>query len=547
MKHNFLRILGLIFLSVLVCGFVFAQISKSQIVPWDEGGYFWQAYEIREGFINGGLAGFWDASKTQVYYPFFQSWYLILMSSILGFGIESIRLANILLLVPATVLIWLLSRELIQKRISFSFIPVFLLLSSPMILFLFSNILKESFGITLTLLSFWLYFKARQTQNYIFFFLTGITLSAIIFTKYNYGVLAIVPIVAEAVIWCLTKKQKGFWAFQAWLFIPLIILSYMWLFLPYRNLPTFMHVLFNNYQVQVNIADASTLGHILYYPQEIFFSYIVNPTVAIFVILGFFYSLKNWRDGRVRVLFFLFLLNLFLGTRNIGNNQGRYIATSVPALFILAGLGLHLLYDRYSSNLRKNLHLKTTILSILGISLFFLVQSLTNFPNQIRATGSHQIGTPIFYEKIHNVDDRFDFNITHWPRQIPGKEELAGQTIDDVFEFIFSSTDLSAGFNLLTPINELNPGLFNTKIALKKKELGIATTLTPTEIYDVILQVTPNSRFDNLDYRRSTKKASDALSWEIANIPPVAKKYFPYLGIEVIILNDKEIQQSDKK
>ncbi|MDP3888903.1 MAG: hypothetical protein Q8Q24_02550, partial [bacterium] len=289
MQKNKVIVLVILLVSVLTSFFIYNQISLTQITFWDEGGYLWQAYVLRHALLDGGWIGLWNASRQEVYYPFLQSWYYIFTSSFLGFSIESLRLANVFLFIPSTILIWFISNELIPKKTFFKLIPTFLFITSPMIIFFFSNAMKEGSGITLTLLSLWLYFQARKKEKTYLFLLTSLSLLALFFTKYNYGVLVIAAIFAESAISSLRQIGKSkFWQNQLSLFGPLFLGFFFWAFYPYKNFATIWIVLQNKFQVNFN--DTTPLGHALYYPTEVAFSYLLNPWLMTLAGFGFLWS-----------------------------------------------------------------------------------------------------------------------------------------------------------------------------------------------------------------------------------------------------------------
>lgn len=175
-------------------------------MAWDESGYIWQAYAARTVFISNWFGGLWDVSKYQIAYPFLQSWYLGFMSLFLGFSVNSVRLASVLLLIPAAILMWSISRMIIPQRNVLRLLPVFLFLTSPMMAYYFSTAMKEGLGTVLTLLCFYLYFRAKAKSSPFFYLLTSLSLFILFLTKYNYAVLVAVPLAAESV-WSILRGK----------------------------------------------------------------------------------------------------------------------------------------------------------------------------------------------------------------------------------------------------------------------------------------------------------------------------------------------------
>lgn len=521
-------------LSLVVIFFVFQNISQPQLVTWDEAGYLWHGYQIHQAIKKGNWLDFFKLSQNQFYYPFFQSWYLGFTALFLGYTIESARLMSLLLLLPTIILVWLLGQELVKKNSWVAFLGVGFILSSPLILFYFSTAMKESLGLVLTLVCLWFYFQARKRKHRWLFFLTGFWVLILTLTKYNYGLLVLLALLTESFIWLILEKKyrdKDYWLNLGGLFLPIVLGMSYWLFVPTNNFSWFWEIIQNKWQV--NLYETTTLGHLLYYPFELAFSYSFSWLAFIILLIGFIWGLRSWRDFKVRTLILFFLINFFLAGKHMANNQARFIFTSVPAFFLVGSLGLSQLYPYARKFFSRSFYLGL-FAPFLLMAVIILLKDLLILPQMIRPTGSHQIESAVFYEQDYQNLWRFDFNRNNWPK-IPAKPD--GERVENMFEFIFNNIDLSKGVSLIGQANEFSPDLFRFYLA-KTREEGLRLRENGYQEYIVVLEVQPSGRFDTLDYRRANLWTADVAK-KVLSEPSFTffnTKTFEDLGIKITIL-----------
>lgn len=516
MKVLFLIILPL--LVMLGAGLVFFP----GLVMWDEAGYIWEGYRIHEALRAGNFLEFFRLSKFQFYYPFFQSWYLGITTLPFPYTAFWARLVSLFLLLPTVWLLWELTAK-ISKKIFPSGLVIFLFLTSPLVLFYYSTAMKEGLGTVLTLLVFWLYFQAREKKKPLLFFLTGATALILTLTKYNYGVLVLIVFGLEILFWRRFKENLL-------MFLPVILGLGVWLSRPGRP-QGFLLVLQNRFTI--HLYETTVLGHLLYYPLELAFGYFFSPLVCLLVAGGFVYALKNWRDFRVRLLAFFFLLNFALAERHMGNNQARFIFTSFPGFLIVGSLGLTALFSKIKPLFRRWFWLGVS-LPVFLVGGGVILKDLFSLPKILRPTASHQCDTAIFYETDQAKSWRYDFNRANWPHIYPEKNQ---ETVDDVFDFIFANVNLSKKFTPLNFTNEISPGLFSFNFALAQKAKK-GTNEEKYSEYFVVLEIEPGSKFDTVDFRRANLGPMLEAKKFLTNpsFSKVAQKRFPTLGLTVHIL-----------
>ena len=103
MKKNTWLVLILLTLGIIF--WIYQNISLPQLAAWDEVGYIWQAWQFRKAVKVGDWLSFWQLTKNNVQFPFFQDWYLALATLFLDYGVSSTRLVSLILFLPTVLLI----------------------------------------------------------------------------------------------------------------------------------------------------------------------------------------------------------------------------------------------------------------------------------------------------------------------------------------------------------------------------------------------------------------------------------------------------------
>ncbi|MGB9911615.1 MAG: ArnT family glycosyltransferase [Microgenomates group bacterium] len=500
------------------------------IVMWDEAGYIWEGYRVHEALRAGNWQEFLKITQSQFYYPFFQSWFLGLTTIFLPYNFFTARLVSFLLIFPTALLIYQISLKISGKKSLASFLVLFFLFTSPLILYYYSTAMKEGLGTVLTLLAFWFYIKGREEKKLFWFFLSGLVSLILTLTKYNYGVLVLMVLGLEFFFWRRLKENLI-------LFLPVFLVLAIWLS-PSGRWQEFWLILQNRFTI--HLYETTVIGHLLYYPLVLAFEYFFSPLVFLLAFLGFVYSFKWWpRDFRLRILGFLFLINFILAERHMGNNQGRFIFTSVPGFLVVASFGLEKILFLIFSFFKKII-LRQTFLGGIFFSGFLIfggviLKDLIFLPKILRPTVSHESDTAVFYEQDQYRSWRFDFTRDNWPHQYPDYQKQEKQ--EDVFKFIFSQVDLRKPVIPLNFTNEFSPLLFNFYFAVGQKA-GWGIREDKYSSYFIVLEIKEGGMLDTVDFRKANLgTALQAKEFLISNREKkIAEKEFPTLGLTVHIL-----------
>jgi len=532
-----LTIIATLILIIYILKFV----SLPQIVYSDEGDYIWTGHVITRAIRQGNWQLFWQLTYPQFHYPFFQSWYLGFATLPFEYTTESSRLASLILLLPTIILVWFLARKLNRNIIS-PLVTCGLILTSPLTLYYFSNVMKEGLATFLTLLTFFVYFQAREKKNPVLFLMVSTLTLALTLTKYNYGALVLLTLGVESIVWLLKNtgyRKKDFWFNNILLYLPFLIGFAVWIFYPINRFGYLFP--FPQSKDIYNLDQSTLLGHLLYYPLELAFSYTFSWVAFVLLAFGFIWALKSWRNYQIRVLAGYFIINFFLAEQHVINNQARYIFTSVPAFFLTATFGLIQSLPIIKKNIKKvyrNPLILGLTIPFATIGIIILIKDFLIFPKIITGTGSHNIQSPAFYEQDYKDISGFDFNRSRWPKIPPPSKT---EKISDVITFVLENVDLTKKIFLVGGIDELNRGIFDFYLE-KAKEKNIRQSYPNYFEYLVVLQVKEGSRFDTLNYRYFAKlrgiDSAAAAKQTLADksFAQVKEKYFPYLGLTVTIL-----------
>lgn len=515
--------------------FIFLFVSRPQLTSWDEAGYILQGYRVNQALRSFDWPGLVGLTRNQVFYPFFQSWYLGLATLPLDYSINVARLVSLFLLWPLALLLWKMAEELRPRNHLLPMIVLGIVLSSPTILYFFSLAMMEGLGLLLTMVCLWFYWQARKKGQPLFFFLTGLAAQAVIFTKYNYGLVLGVLLGLEGLIWFL--KERGWQSKRTWwslflMFIPIILFSLWWFFLP-GNKPIILGFIksFNDY-------PAGWLTHWLFYVFELALGYTFSWVAFVFLTVGFVQALlKHRRNLRVRSLVLLFLINfLMIMFKSPNKNQARYLFTSVPAFFLVGSLGLTELWPKIN-RIRPKPILKGIFLPFGVLLVAILIQDLIKVPLMIRSIGSHHVGSPVFYEPDYQNNGRFNFNRQDWPR---GPAPVGTEKIEDLFRFAFNQVDLTRGVVQVGEANEISPHIFNYYLAKAREENPVAKSGS-YQRYLVVFEIMPGSHFDTQDFRQANWASAQWARGTLLDpsLALVNQRYFPYLGIRVSVMGKR--------
>jgi len=510
-------------LAILITAIIYSVVLLPHIVNWDEAGYMTDGRAVFQALKASDLNRFFAVSRSQFYYPFFQSWLIAILSLIFGFSITSSRFASLVLLVPSVILIFSLGEGL-KKRAGFY--ASLLFLTSPLSLFFFGSGLKEALGMFLGLLLFYFYFRKHLVW-------ASVVLTLLTLTKYNYGVFPGIILGLEA-LWELFRQKPGFgdWCKNNLkLFgIPILVIGW-WVLTPENKIGWFIKILTNPFTPSAS--ETGWFGHLTFYLFELASSYTFSQTFFMVILVSFIFGLKKFfRNRGIRVLSVFFLTNLFLGVAHYGNQQSRFIFTSIFGFFIVAGVG----FASFISWLKKRMR-KPVLAGFLGVTLVVILalslRDLIILPKMFRPTMAHGIGYPLFYE-IDFVETRYVYAKSTWPHQYPVNKE----TIDDIFQFIFSHLDARKPVRQVGRTNEISPLIFDLLLALEReKQTFLSDNFSG---YVVAFKILPGSIFDSRDYRLFNQWQQIEVDQLAAGAQQrqIAQKTYKQLGIVVIIYGE---------
>lgn len=525
------------FIALVIIYLVYKYITKPQLVAWDEAGFIWLGYQFHKLIEAGEWSDFWKLTRVQVSYPFFQGWYLGFLTLPFKYSINIARLVSLFLLLPTAWVFWLMAKELDSKSRVLPVLASGLFLTSPLVLFLFSGALKEGLGLFFTLLSLWFFWLSRKEANYqkslFWYLLTSLSLLVLTFVKNYYGAYVLVILGIESLFWLSAKKNyrkfRGWLTLAALFLFPGLVLIY-WVFILPGNFQTIWREFFQN----LGDYPTSLWGHFLYYPQEMAFSYCFSWPAFLILAFGFIWVvIKHHGDFKLRTLAGLFLLNFIMAMKMVHKNQGRYHFTTVPALFLAGSFGLIQFWPEFKKYFQRPF-LRGIFLTL---GLFFgaiIVRDLILLPRMIRPTGSHAVGSPIYYELDYQKIERFEFNRKNWAHQYPkGKTER----VENIFEFIFANVDASKKVTPVGRSNELSPYIFLYYLDMARDSV-IPEKKSFYQEYFVTFEVFPGTRFDTFDFRHFNLSLQGTVKEFLADrrLTKINQKTFPYLGVRVTIL-----------
>lgn len=503
--------------------------ANPPMVMWDDGGYLHDGYKVFRALENTDWNLFWQTTRSQFYYPFFQSWILAGFGLAFGYGVQSARIASLSLLIPTIILIFFMG-ERIGKKVGV-YASLFFL-TSPLGLFFFSSIFKESLGLFLTTLTFFFYLLFIDKKRRIFALASGGILSLLFLTKYNYGVLPALIFALES-LWQLIlvrkTKIKTLLLDNTFLFILPVITVFWWVFTPVNNWSWLLRILSNPFNA--SLGQTGIFGYVSYYLFELASSYTFSQAFFLLILICFIFGLKNFlKVPKIRVLALFFLLNFILGILHFKNQQSRFIYTSIFSFFIIAASGVEKSIIYFKSKFKRPLFLGfvgVLLLVILGISLYDMVL----WPSNFKPTVTHALDSAAWYETDFK-ETRYVFSKQIWPHTYQTQKE----TIEDVYNFVFDNIDVRKSIRQVVWTNELSQTYFDYMLDWKRDHLKTVKN-DSYQSYVVTFKIVPGSFLDNYGY----KLLSSSMEYQISQVEndkslkKIDEKLFSVLGVKVAI------------
>lgn len=520
--------------SVIVAIFVRHLYIPLANINWDEAAFLSWTYNTFQDLKEGNFTNFLKATREQLYYPPLQPWSFYPFIYLFGFSIEKARVYGLIWFVLGSFLIFLLGRHLSTKYSNFvGLMSSLLFLSSPMTLLLSSMAVKETMGVALSLLTFYLYFRARERKKVWEYLLVSLALTALTLTKYNFGVYIGIALFLEGIVAVVFLKKKLFELLSHGLiFLPFSCFFIFWFSWKSYKISDFFHFLSPVWSGTAGLTDF--WGYNLFYPRAIVFMYAPSVVAGMLLLITPVVALFYFHNHRVRLLWFAVIINLILGRLYSQNMQERYIFIVVPFLFVLAAFFLGKIFEGVYLQRKKAKFWGI----VLGISILLggrLVYDLWRLPHFVYSLGAYTLKTPLFNQTDYQ-DLWFDYNLDHWPKKLPfaSYEKPA-----DVVDYISSSLDLSKNLYIVGGSNEFSPPYFGLIQAINKKAKQYPSM--PYDTFVVTIETFPSSRFYTRDYLLVN-------SWQIEGIRKaekdpaltlIKKKKFEQLGVEVVVYGKK--------
>lgn len=528
------------------------------VVNWDEGTHAIWGFREWLALKDGNLAGFWEFTRQQFAYPPLGSWLIAFINFPFEFSLNLTRFVSTIGFIFGSILLYLIGRQLNKNK--FAGLSAFLFfLTSPIVLFYSVVVFKEIWGVTLTLLFIFLYFRALAKKTFLSFFLAGCCLALLFWEKYNYAGLIFLALVLEAIVeWVILLSNKKNWPLwgktflrQLLLFIPLIVIAAWWILTPDNKLEWFLQIMRSDWN-PVTVGLGSKLEYLLFYPNSLRASYVFSEILFWFLVVGYLLSIKDMANKKIRLLFLLFTVNLLLGTRHAINLQDRYILTTAPALFLLAGFELEKTFLKIKEK-RKTKSVKYVTPILFAIFVIFVGWDLIHLPWLLKSNATHLLSSAM-YEETDYRDTIFNFNKSDWPK---GQLTLrpSAETSEQVIDYILENIDVNKPVEIVGYMSEIAPDWVELRSALRRRECIPLRSASPSATrnyagqakkckveaninrYLVTLEVKSTSRLNTYDYKRAN-------SWAISKIKEITEnnkdkllteKDFQELGLVVRI------------
>jgi hypothetical protein len=494
----------------------------------------------------------WDLTKQQFAYPPLGSFLIALLNLPFGFSLTTARFVSAFGFVLGGILVYKLnlsaglSALVRRQEVLGGMLALFLYLTSPAILFYSTVVLKESTGMALTLLFLYLYFRAVSQKKILPYLWVGISLVLLFFEKYNYAGLLAITLGLEAIVEFVvfgshSEKRRKFFLSQVAIFSPLIITSGFWILMPVNKLQWFLDIMRSDWN-PVTVGLGTRLEYFLYYIQSIRVSYLFSDILFLMVFISYFLAIKDLGLKKIRFLFVFFTLNFILATSHSINLQDRYIYTSVPALFLIAGyewkyiiLKLTGLFKAGLQSSHRHIYLALCLV-ILALSTKLIIDFL-HLSSYVKSNATHMLSSPMYNESDYR-DTIFNFNKNDWPKGHQ-KTKAKSESPEEVIDYILDATDITKSLEIVGFTAEISPDWVELRKAIRKSNRNYSRNNNDKNHnrYLAAIEIKETSRLYTYDYRRAN-------SWQLTKVKEfegfykdnlLEKKEFKELGVVVFV------------
>jgi len=480
---------------------------------WDEAHRSVFSLMVAKSLISGNFSMLWQLTNQQIYWPFLHSWASSIFLIIGGFSYPAARTMSLTMNAGALITIYFIARKVTDRGGGVvGLIAAGLFALSPIFTFFAATAMAESLGIFLSLLVLLSYLTAWQKSSWRWYLLSGVFLALLYFTKYIYAIFFGFGIFLFWLSFLFNNRERvklqtnlrQFWimpvAFGVCLFLWMLgghagdkigILAYR-----FRDTGGWDYL------------KLGLMKRILFYPSAIFWVYTFSPWIFLSYICGLIWGFCNWRNLKVRLLLILFLSNLMPMSLSV-NLQERFIATSIPCLFILTALFLTSLW---------NMGKRKWYWMVPLIWLILISGDLHKLPEYIRIIGNTTLGIMNYKSpKIRTCSTLF--GIIDYPKFIirqknillpQNQEQIPRHDLEDIYEFIWENTDPRGGICALFQLNEASPHLWRWHSLARNQP--IFNNWNPNCYFFVSLSLSPLSNYRtmvNLNLLRGKGRTED--------------------------------------
>lgn len=531
-----LLIIPIILLIIHVLIILFGLIPYANVL-WDEGEFLLQTYYVSSAIQEGRITELPIVLYNQFQYPPLQSIILGIPLGLIGFSVTNARYISLMFPILSTLLLIFLSiiagKSMKKTNNTFpyfvSIFSCFLFLSSPIILYNNSVILKETFCTTLILFSVLLYFQARKHHTPLFYILTGLSITLLFFSKYPNAIFLLLVFGLETLISLIKEKQKTkHLLYHSIIVLIPLVFGTIWVMFPEQRITEFIRLMKNDSFDQTG--GRSLLTYILFYPKGIIYYYGYSIVTGWFLLIGFIGSILLTKKMEIRVLFLSFTIPFLLYAQHITNVQDRYLAPFFPFLCILVSIFyIWLWYKAW------NFSSLTRWISIIMVGTFVAACIVTTPTFLLRV---YNVGTKAILAIAFNQPDVnaawFDYDTSTWGKTYPWN---AKETPQDILQFITNHVDPSKPIYLKGRATEISPPYFYLMMNQYKHDeiKTMQKEQLPYTEYFITLEVLPTSRHYTEEYRR----INEWVQWEAQSIKNdqslthIISKQFQDLGIHI--------------
>ena len=587
MDKNKLSLLIILLLALTTCMLTFIFLLKPlDVFIWDEAHHALYGDWILRDIKNLDWGGFWRDTGTQAWWQPLHSWVLAFFLLIFGRSFVVARSVSLFFYFLTFFLVYLISLKVSKQRgWLIAIIASALLATSPFLLVLSSLNLQESMGAFVILVSAYVYLEAFDKRELRYFLLTGLLISIMLLTKYQFGVIlgGAILIASLSKLWGIsrykepvieenlkstkkkkipkqpkTKKYKEkfsdlqkrpllFWISEnISMLLGFLPLTILWFAAPpYEK--KFGLLLFRLKDVQGWGRGLNFFEKLVLFLQSIVTSYTFSFWIGLLIVLTIFVAPFYFKNFKIRALSLLFLFN-WIFQSSLTNIYERYISFTVPVLFIVCG---YLLSDLAQKILVKKY--KNIIIVLLIIFVPLVAYDLSRIVPYSRQVANFALCSIVYNQNVKDIHPPFLFGLVERPKIFLPPNLLVDKykpfkvrpknSFADILNFFSDSIPKASSISTIMSMHKFSPYLLYWHfkdwggLVLTGNDYNIYPRYFWNAQYFLSLEVDENSPFYAEIYENCLKR------WEELGGPLIEKgylnlfsrMYFPDLGISAKI------------